>query len=450
MLANKREVIKHSSAIQISNNITLLQRRAWNLLLANAYNELLEKDEHQVELQEFLSVLKLDTRNDKYLKQSLKSLSNCNVEWNLLDKDGQEEWGVTSLLSEVVIKNGIIYYSYGNRFRKKLFNPSMYAKINLNMQNRFNSKHSLALYELAIDYFRVDKKAGETPYISMSKFRQLMGFEQNEYKEYKELNRRVLQKSIDEINKKSDLFISLETKRRARKVTDLKFWIIQNPKKENLDILNKKTLEIFNVNKPLEQASKELSLFKDLQSKFLLSPSQADEILTKYQDQKLLKSILKDIELKYKTGEVKNLGAYSYKVLREHNGKIKKSTFDLDKEEEEKKRREQARKELIQKHKDEHRKKYDRLVKDKAKTEYELMFGDELNTFNKDFEEYLREANPSILNEFITHRIEPIKGNSKDVLIAIELAKFMVTNNYIKVMKYDDYFNNKILPQLKL
>ena len=29
----KREVIKHSAAIQIENNITLLQRRAWNVLL---------------------------------------------------------------------------------------------------------------------------------------------------------------------------------------------------------------------------------------------------------------------------------------------------------------------------------------------------------------------------------------------------------------------------------
>ena len=36
----KQEVIKHSAAIHIQNNITLLQRRAWNILLANAYDEL--------------------------------------------------------------------------------------------------------------------------------------------------------------------------------------------------------------------------------------------------------------------------------------------------------------------------------------------------------------------------------------------------------------------------
>jgi len=33
----RQEVIKHSAAIQIENNITLLQRRAWNVLLYHAY-----------------------------------------------------------------------------------------------------------------------------------------------------------------------------------------------------------------------------------------------------------------------------------------------------------------------------------------------------------------------------------------------------------------------------
>ena len=39
-LAKIDEVIKASPAIQIQSKISLLQRRAWNLLLANAYNEL--------------------------------------------------------------------------------------------------------------------------------------------------------------------------------------------------------------------------------------------------------------------------------------------------------------------------------------------------------------------------------------------------------------------------
>ena len=42
----RQEVIKHSAAIQIENNITLLQRRTWNALLFHAYNELKTQEEH--------------------------------------------------------------------------------------------------------------------------------------------------------------------------------------------------------------------------------------------------------------------------------------------------------------------------------------------------------------------------------------------------------------------
>ena len=46
LLANINEVVKASPAIQIQSKITHLQRRAWNVLLANAYNELTNKEIH--------------------------------------------------------------------------------------------------------------------------------------------------------------------------------------------------------------------------------------------------------------------------------------------------------------------------------------------------------------------------------------------------------------------
>ena len=51
-LAEINEVIKASPAIQIQSKITHLQRRAWNVLLANAYNELPNTDIHRVSVVE--------------------------------------------------------------------------------------------------------------------------------------------------------------------------------------------------------------------------------------------------------------------------------------------------------------------------------------------------------------------------------------------------------------
>ena len=51
-LTEIKEVIKASPAIQIESKITLLQRRMWNVLLANAYNELPDKETHHVSVSE--------------------------------------------------------------------------------------------------------------------------------------------------------------------------------------------------------------------------------------------------------------------------------------------------------------------------------------------------------------------------------------------------------------
>ena len=42
----KQEVIKDSAAIQIRKTIIMVQRHAWNVLLAHAYDRLSDEDEH--------------------------------------------------------------------------------------------------------------------------------------------------------------------------------------------------------------------------------------------------------------------------------------------------------------------------------------------------------------------------------------------------------------------
>ena len=82
----KREVIKHSAAIQIQNNITLLQRRSWNVLLAYAYDELPFKESHSIPIADLMRSLEFNSKNEDYLKEALEALNRCQVQWNILDK----------------------------------------------------------------------------------------------------------------------------------------------------------------------------------------------------------------------------------------------------------------------------------------------------------------------------------------------------------------------------
>ena len=236
-LAEINEVIKASPAIQIQSNISLLQRRAWNVLLANAYNELPEKDIHTVNIVELAAKLRFGDGNQEYLNEMLRALVDCTVEWNVLGKDNKQEWGVASLLANAKIRDGICTYSFAPELRYKLYNPRMYAKLNLRLQNQFTSKYALVLWEVCFDYFDRDRDKGETPFIPLDTFRELMGLENDEYPMFKEFNRNVIKPALSEINELTDYHVDVEHKRIGRKVAELKFCITrvkQLPVQESL------------------------------------------------------------------------------------------------------------------------------------------------------------------------------------------------------------------------
>jgi len=221
----RREVIKHSAAIQIENNITLLQRRAWNVLLYHAYEALLTVDEHQIRVRELMEVLEFGSKNDAYLKEALEALISCRVKWNVLDKDGVEEWGVTALLASAVIRKGVCFYAYSPPLRQRLYNPRMYARISLSLQNRFASKHAQALWELCTDYLGAGREHGETPFIPLERFRALVGVRADMFPQFKRLSDKVVRPALAEINRVSDLRVTVEQQRRSRQVAALKFKI---------------------------------------------------------------------------------------------------------------------------------------------------------------------------------------------------------------------------------
>ena len=69
-LTEIKEVIKASPAIQIESKITLLQRRMWNVLLANAYNELPDKEIHHVSVSELAEKIGFESTNRVYHSSS--------------------------------------------------------------------------------------------------------------------------------------------------------------------------------------------------------------------------------------------------------------------------------------------------------------------------------------------------------------------------------------------
>ena len=128
-LSKITEVVKASPAIQVQSKMTLLQRRAWNVLLANAYNQLPNTDIYSVSVAELARKLGYASNDSEHLKETLEALVDCTVEWNILGKDNKQEWGVASLLASAKMKDGICTYGFAPHLRLQLYNPRIYTRL---------------------------------------------------------------------------------------------------------------------------------------------------------------------------------------------------------------------------------------------------------------------------------------------------------------------------------
>lgn len=229
-----RNLKKHVAAIHTDGQLSLLQRKLSNVLLVNAYDALLTQAEHEIDEKTLCVMLGYDSNDRKPLKKALKALASINAEWDILDDDGGEvEWGVASLLSHAVLSRGRCRYGYAPTLAEKLYNPAIYASINMEVQRQFRSGHALALYENCYRF----KKVGSTGWWPIQTFRRLLGVGESEYyKSFKHLNAKIIKPVTKEINTHSDIEIEPEFKKSGRSISEIRFLIRPNGQMPLIDM----------------------------------------------------------------------------------------------------------------------------------------------------------------------------------------------------------------------
>ncbi|MFW2589826.1 replication initiation protein [Sagittula sp. SSi028] len=226
-------VKKHVAAIHVSGKLTLLQRKLSNVLLLNAYDTITSQTRHQIDARTLCLMIGYNSNDMDTLKASLRGLAETVAEWDMLDEKGQQEWGVSALLSYAKLSGGVCEYAYSPALAEKLHDPKVFALINLNIQRRFTSGHALALYENCYRFVRT----GSTGWWSLDLFRRLMGVADSPYYDvYKNLNAKIIKPAVAEVNKTSNIVVTPEVRKMGRAVTDIRFKIAENPQLAILDI----------------------------------------------------------------------------------------------------------------------------------------------------------------------------------------------------------------------
>ena len=229
-----RPLKKHVAAIHTDGHLSLLQRKLSNVLLLNAYDALMTQAEHEIDEKTLCVMLGYDSNDRKPLKGALKALASVHAEWNILGDNQEEvEWGVSSLLSHAVLSKGRCRYGYSPALAEKLYNPAIYASINMSVQRKFRSGYALALYENCYRF----KNVGSTGWWPVKTFRRLLGVADSDYyAQFKHLNAKIIKPTVAEINKVSDITITPEFRRKGRSVADVRFLIAPNAQMPLIDI----------------------------------------------------------------------------------------------------------------------------------------------------------------------------------------------------------------------
>jgi hypothetical protein len=220
---------KHVNAIHCTNNITLIQRKIANVLLYNAYPDLMQKNTFTIVTKDLCHSIGYYSRNFKLIQKSLEALCTTGLTWGVLnDNDNLNNvpWTVSSFLSAATLGNGICTYEYSNALKKVLYRPEIYGEINLTIQASFTSSIGLALYETCARFSKIN----QTGWLSIAEVRDILGVSFKKYIRYRDFKQKVVMAAVNEVNEKTNFNITLRERLEGRLASHLNFIISSKDK----------------------------------------------------------------------------------------------------------------------------------------------------------------------------------------------------------------------------
>ena len=314
----KTEVVvrlaKNIGAIQISNELTLIERKIMNLVLLNALT--IEKDElfhsqktmvkdertfYQIDLEYIEQALEWDKHSHRdRIKKSFRNLVETSLRFNVLGKQKTDggKWNVTASLLSAIITNdddgensNIIYYCFSDPIKDVIITPTLYGSLNIEIQKHIDSKYALALWEyLKGEISITGQTAYLTEYVAIENYTELIAGSHSEYKVFKDINRFLIKDPLETLNTKTDLKAEVEYKKTGKKVTDLRFRVTNGgiemqysaPRPSQAELFDKQDQNLTQNARPDGVQEYLTQKINALLIKHKISQKKRDELLTKY------------------------------------------------------------------------------------------------------------------------------------------------------------------------
>jgi len=205
---NEIMIKKHSGMIQTHvGNMTLTQRKLINFLIYIAQKSG-NQNTYKTTISDVKQVCNFTSTENISVKEQLKDLAKTTIEFNYLDKDKYNIWGISTLLASALISpnHGTIEFEFSNLLKGRILNPSMYAPLNIILIAGLKCSYAVVLYEFLRDYLT----APSIPMLTIEDFKNLLGIDEGKYKSFPDFRRKVLNPAVEEINLKTDICCRFE------------------------------------------------------------------------------------------------------------------------------------------------------------------------------------------------------------------------------------------------
>jgi hypothetical protein len=210
-----------------SSKITVLARKAYNVLLYIAQEQGIEHEVFRAPLQSILRGVDFNSNAREIVKQHLRAMVSTTVEWQSPTAGEGDAWNVAGLLAHAkVYKQGgenWVEWSFAPNIKHELLEPQRFARLRLDVISQLRRHSGVVLYEICARYRDVGLTARQPwpwwrPVLTGSP-----DTEDSVKQEYRFFKRDVLKLAIAEVNAVTDLDVELIEHKAGRFIADIQF-----------------------------------------------------------------------------------------------------------------------------------------------------------------------------------------------------------------------------------
>lgn len=236
---NELIVKKSNRLIQnVINHCNYYQNKILFALLGKYNKEIRSENDSTIEISiselcELLGYKEKAGNINSNIVQALIDFRKSGVDIACEDENGNLKYLGISFFKSITVENNICKFQWNDELAKRgLLGKKIEQYYLLEKEYlQLKSVYTQLIYEWLSAHKNYEKRYGSKPEIEIEELKRMLEIQDSKtYAEFKEFNKKIIKKSIDEINKVTKLEVSYETKKMGRKVISIVFSIQEKAK----------------------------------------------------------------------------------------------------------------------------------------------------------------------------------------------------------------------------